>query len=295
MADEKENGGKKRQRSPNYPAVSLRDAVERVRALYTQDGRPGAPLETAVRHFGFTSAHGQAMTIVSALKKFGLIEDKNGRIVPTPLAINVIEFKPDHQRHKEALREAALKPDIYGGLVERYREHSRLPSDESLRPELVTDMGFNPKAVSDFLVDFRDSLEYAGLLEGNTLKLPEIEQKPEPESESKPDARPWRHSGFPKNPEAQPAVSKPQQVEERPSDSNRTTEVSGATRPKRTPMQAGMKEDVFTLNEGPIVLQYPDRLSQESFEDFESWLQLIIRKAKRSIRTNESENSAENQ
>ncbi len=48
-------------------------------------------------------------------------------------------------------------------------------------------------------------------------------------------------------------------------------------------MQAGMKEDVFTLDEGPVVLQYPETLSKESFEDLESWLQLIIRKAKRSI------------
>lgn len=52
-------------------------------------------------------------------------------------------------------------------------------------------------------------------------------------------------------------------------------------------MQAGMKEDVFTLEEGPVVIQYPERLSRESFEDFESWLQLIIRKAKRSAEREE--------
>lgn len=48
-------------------------------------------------------------------------------------------------------------------------------------------------------------------------------------------------------------------------------------------MQAGMKEDVFTLEEGPVVIQYPEHLSQDSFDDLESWLQLVIRKAKRSI------------
>ena len=50
-------------------------------------------------------------------------------------------------------------------------------------------------------------------------------------------------------------------------------------------MAPGTKEDVFTLEEGPVVLQYPEQLSQESFEDFQSWLELIVRKAKRSIRS----------
>ena len=49
------------------------------------------------------------------------------------------------------------------------------------------------------------------------------------------------------------------------------------------PMQTGTKEDVFTLDEGQVILQWPENLSPESFEDFESWLQLVIRKVKRSV------------
>lgn len=168
---EKSSGGKKRQRSPNYPAVSLRNAVERARKLYAADGRPGSTIEGALRHLGFSGSHGQAMTVLSALKKFGLIEDKAGRIVPTKLAVDVFEFSEDHERHRAALRQMVLNPGIYLELVDQFREHGRLPSDASLKPELVTDMGFNPKAVTGFLADFRDSLEYAGLLVGNELKL----------------------------------------------------------------------------------------------------------------------------
>jgi hypothetical protein len=206
MAEEKENGGKKRQRSPNYPAIGLRKAVERVRDLYKEDGRPGAPLEAAVKHLGYGSAHGQAMTIVSALKKFGLVEDRNGRIIPTKLAVDIAEFKPDHPRHTEALREAVQKPEIYAELIDQYRQHGRLVSDESLRPELITDKGFNPRAVDGFIADFRDSLEYAGLLEGNTLKLSpaapgDEEEKQEgddvadPESKTDPKAPPSKDPG----------------------------------------------------------------------------------------------------
>jgi hypothetical protein len=198
----KADGGKKRHRSPNYPAIGLRSAVEKVTALYRQDGKPGAPLEAALKHFGYSSGHGQAMGVVSAIKKFGLIEDRNGRIVPTPLAVNIIEFDDTHARHREALREAALKPEIYAGLVEQYREHGRLPSDDSLRPELVTDMAFNPKAVNGFLSDFRDTLNYAGLLDGNTLKLSGVSEEEGEEREDE-DVM-TANSGILKNPELPP-------------------------------------------------------------------------------------------
>lgn len=58
-------------------------------------------------------------------------------------------------------------------------------------------------------------------------------------------------------------------------------------------MQHGMKEAVFPLDEGQAVVQWPDRLSPESFEDFENWLHIVIRKAKRSIRTDDPDNDAQ--
>jgi hypothetical protein len=168
----KANGTKtKRQRSPNYPAVGLQNAVERARKLYDADGPPGSTLAAAFERIGFSNAHGQAQAVMSALKKFGLLEYVDGRMVPTKLAIDVFEFPENHPRHIAALQEMALKPIIYAELVEQFREHARLPSDDSLRPELVSDKGFNKLAVDGFLSDFRSSLEYAGLLEGNTLKL----------------------------------------------------------------------------------------------------------------------------
>jgi hypothetical protein len=45
--------------------------------------------------------------------------------------------------------------------------------------------------------------------------------------------------------------------------------------------------------EGQVVLQYPERLSLESFEDFESWLLLVIRKAKRSVRQEDEDDADE--
>lgn len=46
---------------------------------------------------------------------------------------------------------------------------------------------------------------------------------------------------------------------------------------------ADFKRDVFTLDEGPVIIQWPERLSPASLEDFEAWLQLIVRRARRSV------------
>lgn len=54
-------------------------------------------------------------------------------------------------------------------------------------------------------------------------------------------------------------------------------------------MLAGIKETVFPFERGQAVLQWPEHLSPEEFEDFEAWLSIVIRKAKRSVRIDGSD------
>jgi hypothetical protein len=48
-------------------------------------------------------------------------------------------------------------------------------------------------------------------------------------------------------------------------------------------MQPGMKEDTYTLGDGQVVIQWPDKIAPEEYEDLETWMQLMIRKVKRSV------------
>jgi hypothetical protein len=54
-------------------------------------------------------------------------------------------------------------------------------------------------------------------------------------------------------------------------------------RVNRSERKPGMKEDVFSLKEGDVVLQWPERLSAESYEDLAAWAQIILRKIKRAV------------
>ena len=159
-----------RQRSPHYPSVGLPDAVAKAERLYEGVGTAGASPESAAKLIGYSKNHGTARMTVSALKKFGLLEDRNGRLVPSRLTLELANFAPTHPRHSAALRAAALSPTAYRDVYTRYRPHGVLPPDDVLAPELVTDAGFLPDKVGGFLSDFRASLVHAGLLRGNSLE-----------------------------------------------------------------------------------------------------------------------------
>lgn len=161
---------KPRHRSPNYPTVGLREAVTRVRKLYEADGKAGAPAELAAVHIGFAKPHGQAMSVLAALKKFGLVSEVNGRWAPSQRAIEILNLPETDERRQKALHGAALSPEIYRQLVEAHRE-TGWPKNDVLESELVTYRNFNPNSVGEFVKDLRDSLEFAGLSDLSALDL----------------------------------------------------------------------------------------------------------------------------
>src|SRR5690606_8690773 len=53
--------------------------------------------------------------------------------------------------------------------------------------------------------------------------------------------------------------------------------------PPLAPVATGARQDVWTIDEGQVVLQWPAKMSAASFEDFEAWIQLQLKKIKRGI------------
>lgn len=242
----------KRRRSPNYPAIDLSSAIERVARIYSEDGRAGAPVAIAVKRIGYSSAHGQAMTVISALQKYGLTENRNGRIVPTTRAIDMIEFKRGQPRFDIAAREAALQPAIYREICEHYEALGGLPSDESLKPELITDKGFNPRAVMGFLADMRSTLEFAGLLRGNVLSL---------------------------STDGAAAGIAPQNGTEMPLAPDIPSIPSLAA---DALMAMPNASTTFSLDEGMASITWPSDMGADSFRDFEAWMHVVLQRVARS-------------
>ncbi|MCU1339734.1 MAG: hypothetical protein JWO19_5315 [Bryobacterales bacterium] len=175
----------KRHRSPNYPTVGLKEAIDRVRNLYNKDGKAGAPAEIAAVHIGFGKPHGQAMSVLAALKRFGLVAESNGRIAPTQRAIEILNLPPTDPRCQKALRDAVLEPALYRELIEQHKD-TGWPADDVLASELVTYKNFNPRAVEGFVRDFKDSVVIAGLSEEGALESEEEADPNVPETDHQP-------------------------------------------------------------------------------------------------------------
>jgi hypothetical protein len=157
---------KKRGRSPSYPAISLREAIEKARRIYDIEKRNSAPVPAIAEHLGYTAGSGSANVVISALKKFGLLEyegsggSRAARL--TDLALNILlDERDDPSERLASIREAALKPSIHRTMWEEYE--ASLPSDSTLRFKLLRELGFTEGAVDDFIAQMRQTFAFAGL------------------------------------------------------------------------------------------------------------------------------------
>src|SRR6185312_10747187 len=103
-----------------------------------------APKEVIVQHLGYTSLNGAALSALSALDKYGLLERDGERYRVAARAIEILH--PESSVKKaEAIRAAAFSPALYAELAEEFPDSP--PSDENLKAFLIR-RGFAPSALT---------------------------------------------------------------------------------------------------------------------------------------------------
>ncbi|MBL4702457.1 MAG: hypothetical protein JKX85_14500 [Phycisphaeraceae bacterium] len=237
-----------RHRSPAYPTVSLEKCIQRASAFYLMAKRNMAPFASAANAWGYSEKSSGAAQVISALKQYGLLIDvgsKTDRKVQlTELALDIVlDERGGSQERVDAIGQAAKNPEIYRVLLEMWNDE--LPDDSIVKHELIRVRNFNEGKVDSFIADFRSTIEFARLAVKTSCSESMDESTDGGETERNMSVN-----------DLKAAVTI-----EHPS----------------------MRQDIFTLDEGQIVLQWPSSLSHESYEDFESWITLVLRKVKRSI------------
>jgi hypothetical protein len=279
------------QKSPNYPNMSLEEAISKARVLYDKDGKAGAPKKVGLAHLGYNTLSGPALRTLSTLRKFDLITDKDGRIIPSQRSIDLLVYPKNSERYIAALRGIALKPIVYNKLWNKYQDG--FPSDASLKAELIDEYNFNPKQVDRFIADFKKTIEFAGLTIGSgslsgedkgdqKLKIGDYVQW---ESQGIVQFEAKQITGFSDDgtyafvegtntglPVGELSMANASVKE---SEKGR----SGAT--FTNVRLNALNTETFILDEGQATLQLPAKLSPESCEDLKAWLELIMKKMKR--------------
>lgn len=161
--------GKAKHRSPNYPVIGLRKAVERATELNAQFHRHLVPIGVAHEHWGYKANSGVGNQVVSALRAFGLI-DVQGEGEKRQIRLSDAGFKivENHKDRADLLKSAAMGPTLYAEIWKAYGQDG-LPPDDVLRHYLKFDRNFNPDAIETVIGQFRDSIAFSNLSASDTI------------------------------------------------------------------------------------------------------------------------------
>lgn len=145
-------------RSPNYPSLSLREAVDKVRSLHDEIGQHATTRDVVARGMGYRGLSGSSASAISAAKKYGLLEGRGEEIRVSDRAMAIIAPHDEDER-KAALRAAAMEPGLFRELTEKF-PGGRI-NIELLKNHLIRNR-FSPQAVPAALSAYQDTLEFIG-------------------------------------------------------------------------------------------------------------------------------------
>lgn len=144
-------------RSPNYPAISLPDAISRAELVYKKEHTHPAPPEVIAKAMGYSGLSGKSLTVVSALKKYGLLEETDSGLKISQDGLRILVGTKTSPERSDSIRKAAKAPQLFAELMDRFGDS--LPSDDNLRSHLLL-KNFLPGTVDGAIRAYRETVEY---------------------------------------------------------------------------------------------------------------------------------------
>ncbi len=142
-------------RSPNYPQIDLAVAVQLATQIYTQEKRGSFPMESIAAAWGYSSVKTSNFRIrLGALRQYGLLTKgtKESQLTDCAVVLNI--RTPATRDYQEALREAALSPDLFREIYETRREGS----DETLKQHLMFAKNFTDEGAARCIKAYRGTM-----------------------------------------------------------------------------------------------------------------------------------------
>lgn len=270
-------------RGPAYPYINLASAVDYVRKLYDYAKRSPANLPALIRDkWEMSPTSSSSVKIVAALRYFGLADigtsGETETLKISDRAFRILIDSPESDERKKALRAACLAPKAYKLCWDVWG----VDMPPSMRSTLIFEHGFIENTVDGFLANYKKSVQFAGLLD-QTSGEKRVADAPDEDGSVELDGDPLESTDATATPQ-HAHTSAMQHIITAPS-------LPAVQRTGQTGMPAkgeGMRQEVFALAEGDVVIQWPARLSAESLEDFNDWLVILKRKVARAVQQHSS-------
>jgi hypothetical protein len=304
----------KRKRSPGYPAINLAQAIKRTDEFYRAANRNAISFTATANAWDYAIKSSGALTAVAALKSFGLLDEVeagSGRTFKvSSLGLKIVADKrPNSEERDAAIREAALRPKIHADIWRNY--NGSIPIDVELQYRLENDWEFNINAIPAVIKEFKETISFAKLTASDTLSEgdgdTDGEKPPLPPPNVKVgDFVQWEPRGILQFKEPRKvvkidtfdnghyvfvegsAVGMPMsevKLEEPPPppDPLKVPLIESPLPPSSGGGSGGgsvttMRQDVFSVDEGDVILRWPTPLSADSLELVKLWLDIVPRK-----------------
>ncbi len=247
-------------RAPNCPSLSLAVAIEKVERVYCVEGKNTFNGEAVVKHIGYNGLNGASRRSLGALRSYGLICGRGGDLRVSDDAVVIIADaqSPDQSERQDSLRNCLKFNRVFADLVDQFGQGSTLLT---LTSYLQKQYGFKPNAAKRTAKVYKDSVT---LIHWGQTGLLVVARKPVYE--------PVEFAGDFVNPKQATSID----------SANVQTGTDPVTsRPENS--NFNVKEERFALDQGNVILKWPERISQESFEDLTDWLLIMHRRIARDV------------
>src|SRR5260370_22195461 len=161
----------KRDRSPNFPCIPLKAAIERLIAFEKYFGRHPAPLGKSGLAWGMKENSDQAGQIMSALRSYGLVEYQGN---PPTRQAAITEAGRTYLRAQQGsikesvLRQAALRPRMIRKFWASWGADR--PPDPVCMDDLTIHNGFSDRGSPLFLKIYDGTIAFARLSQGDKIE-----------------------------------------------------------------------------------------------------------------------------
>jgi hypothetical protein len=253
MTDTKDTAAGQRDRSPAFPVIGLEAALGKLVEFETHFKRTPARPEKVGEAWDI-NAKAYADRIAAALRYFGLLEyqgsGKDRSIVVSENGRKYLRAQQDELK-REIAKAAALRPKQ---IAKHWNDWGADRPADAACLDVLMDEGFSEGGARDFLKVYDATITYARLSDSDKVSVPE--GQPDDESEQS-DMTP----------------SHPQTTKQLPIPAAPSLLGGGISR--------GTRQEVITLDEGDVVISFPENLSAQSFGDLKDHLELFIKKMQR--------------
>ncbi len=195
-----------RMRSPNYPSISLSQAINFTDKIFSADRTNIIDKAVAAEHMGYTSLNGRTLKLLGALSQYGLLDKVGkGKVRVSTTAVSILHGA-DESEKRDAILSAATSPSLFKSI----RENFDNPSDATITSFLMRE-GFTDAAVDPVLKSYSDTnafLTSQGVSEshGNADKL-DADSNPEDNKLDQENDNMGMHEPLENKPKMTPEVS----------------------------------------------------------------------------------------